>query len=67
MSDPDFDPHQHVPNKIDRLTADGIEQVHDHLSDDNAAEYAQASVEYQAAFLWEMVDQGVIDLRIRGR
>jgi hypothetical protein len=40
MSDPDFDPHQHVPDEIDRLTADGIEQVHDHLSDDNAAEYA---------------------------
>ncbi|HET7325442.1 MAG TPA: hypothetical protein VFJ06_14035 [Halococcus sp.] len=62
----EFDPHRHVPDEIDYITADGIEQVHDHLSDENAAEYAEASVEYQAAFLWEMVDRGVIDLTIGG-
>jgi hypothetical protein len=61
-----FDPHQHVPDEIDLITADGIEQVHDHLSDDNAAEYAEASVEEQAAFLWDMVDRGVIDLNVGG-
>jgi hypothetical protein len=62
-----FDPHQHVPDEIDHITADGIEQVHDHLSDDNAAEYAEASVEEQAAFLWNMVDRGAIDLNVGGR
>jgi hypothetical protein len=62
-----FDPHQHVPDEIDTITADGIEQVHDHLSDDNAAEYAEASVEEQAAFLWDMVDRGAIDLNVGGR
>ena len=62
-----FDPHQHVPDKIDHITADGIEQVHDHLSDENAAIYAASSVEEQAAFLWEMVDRGVIDLNLRSR
>jgi hypothetical protein len=60
----DFDPHQHVPDEIDTITADGIEQVHEHLSNDNADEYAEASVEEQAAFLWEMVDRDVIDLNI---
>lgn len=64
MTGSEFDPHQHVPDRIDYITADGIEKVHEHLSDDNAAEYAQASVEEQAAFLWEMVDRGVIDLTI---
>ncbi|HET7323521.1 MAG TPA: hypothetical protein VFJ06_04245 [Halococcus sp.] len=63
----DFDPHQYVPDRIDIITADGIEQVHDHLSDENAVEYAEASVEEQATFLWEMVDRGVIDLEISGR
>lgn len=61
-----FDPYQYVPDRIDTITADGIEQVHDHLSDENAAEYAEASVEAQAMFLWEMVDRGVIDLTIGG-
>lgn len=60
----DFDPYQHVPDEIDHITASGIEQVHASLSDDNAAEYVEASVEEQAAFLWEMVDEGVIDLTI---
>lgn len=60
----DFDPYQHVPDEIDLITAEGIEQVHDSLSDDNAAEYAEASVEEQAVFLWKMVDEGVIDLNI---
>ena len=62
-----FDPHQHVPDEIDYITADGIEQVHEHLSDENAAIYADASVGEQAAFLWEMVDQGVIELSLSGR
>ena len=60
-------PHRHVPDEIDYITADGIEQVHDHLNDENAAIYAASSVEEQAAFLWKMVDQGVIDLSLRGR
>ena len=62
-----FDPHQHAPDEIDHITADGIEQVHDHLSDENAAIYAASSLEEQAAFLWEMVDRDVIDLSLRGR
>jgi hypothetical protein len=62
----DIDPHQHVPDHIDIITADGIEQVHDALGDENAAEYAAAAVEEQAAFLWEMVDRGVIDLSLEG-
>lgn len=62
-----IDPHQHVPDRIDYITADGIEQVHDHLSDENATEYAEASVEEQAAFLWEMVDRDVIDLSLGSR
>lgn len=60
----DFDPYQHVPDRIDYLTADGIEQVHESLSAENAAIYAEASLERQAAFLWKMVDCGVIDLTI---
>lgn len=67
MTGSDFDPHQHVPDRIDYITADGIKQVHDSLSDENAAEYAQAPVERQAMFLWEMVDRGVIDLKIGDR
>jgi hypothetical protein len=62
-----FDPYQHVPDEIDRITADGIEQIHDHLSDENAALYAASSVEEQAAFLWKMVDRDVINLSIDGR
>lgn len=60
----DCDPYQHVPDEIDYIAAEGIEQVHDSLSDDNAAEYAEASAEEQAAFLWKMVDEGVIDITI---
>lgn len=63
----DFDPYQHVPDRIDYITASGIEQVHDSLSDENAAEYAEASVEEQATFLWKMVDRGVIDFEIGSR
>ncbi|WP_241431181.1 hypothetical protein [Halococcus thailandensis] len=62
-----FDPHQHVPDEIDYITADGIEQVHEHLNDENAAIYAASSVEEQAAFLWKMVDQDVIDLSLSSR
>ncbi|WP_425311110.1 hypothetical protein [Halococcus dombrowskii] len=65
--DDSVNPHRHVPDEIDYITADGIEQVHEHLSDENAAIYAASSVEEQAAFLWKMVDQGVIDLSLRGR
>lgn len=63
----DFDPCQHIPDRIDIITASGIQQVHDALSDENAAEYAETSVEEQAAFLWKMVDRGVIDLEIGDR
>ena len=34
MAADEFDPHQHVPDHIDIITAEGIEQVHEHLSDE---------------------------------
>lgn len=63
----EVNPFQHVPDRVDIITADGIEQVHDSLNDTNAAVYAASSVEEQAAFLWKMVDYGVIDLTLGER
>ena len=64
-----YDPHQYVPDRIDILSADGLVQMHEALSDENAAKLRSVDPEEQAVMFWKMVEKGVItaDLTRRDR
>ena len=61
----EYDPYEHVPDRIDQVTASGLEQLHDALDTENAARLRSVAVETQANLLWKLVEEGAIDLNIR--
>lgn len=63
----DYDPFEHVPDRIDAVTASGLEQLHDALATRNRAKLRSASVERQAHLLWASIEQGTIDLDVGTR
>jgi hypothetical protein len=60
----EINPHEHVPDRIDTITAEGIAELHEALSDANAARLANEPPEVQAALLWRMVESGAVDLSL---
>ena len=62
----DYAPFEHVPDRIDQITASGLEQLHDELNDQNKAKLRSVPVEQQAGVLWRLVEKGTISLYIAG-
>ena len=60
-----YDPYEFVPDRIDQVTASGLEQLHDAFNTENAARLRSVSVETQANLLWKLVEEGEINLTIR--
>ena len=58
----EYDPFEYVPDRIDQITASGLEQLHDALADHNKRKLRSVPVEQQAGILWSLVDKGAIDL-----
>jgi len=62
----EYDPFEYVPDRIDQITASGLEQLHDELNDQNKAKLRSVPVEQQAGVLWRLVEKGTISLDIAG-
>ena len=58
----EYDPFEHVPNRIDAISASGLVEMHDALNEENTAQLESLSIEDQAIMLWKMVEKGVIDV-----
>ena len=61
----EYGPFAHVPDRIDQITASGLEQLHDALNEDNRMKLHSIPVKQQGALLWSLVEQGTIDLVAR--
>ena len=65
MSDEDedeYDPFEHVPDRIDAISASGLVEMHEALNEENTAQLESLPIEDQAIMLWKMVEKGVIDV-----
>jgi len=65
MSDEDedeYDPFEHVPGRIDAISASGLVEMHEALNEQNTVKLESMSIEDQAIMLWKMVEKGVIDV-----
>jgi hypothetical protein len=65
MSDEDedeYDPFEHVPSRIDAISASGLVEMHEALNEQNTVKLESMSIEDQAIMLWKMVEKGVIDV-----
>ena len=65
MSDEDedeYDPFEHVPGRIDAISASGLVEMHDALNEQNTMKLESMPIEDQAIMLWKMVEKGVIDV-----
>jgi hypothetical protein len=60
----EYDPFEYVPDRIDQITASGLEQLHDALADRNKARLRSVPVEQQAGILWSLVEKEVIDVDV---
>jgi len=58
----EYDPFEHVPDRIDAISASGLVQMHEALNEQNTARLESLPVENQAVMLWKMVESGVIDV-----
>ena len=58
----EYDPFEYVPDRIDQITASGLEQLHNALADRNKRKLRSVEIEQQAGILWSLVDKGAIDL-----
>jgi len=57
-----YDPFEHVPDRIDAISASGLVQMHEALNEQNTARLESLPVEDQAIMFWKMVENGVIDV-----
>ena len=55
-----YDPFEHVPDRIDAISASGLVEMHDALNEENTAQLESLPIEDQAIMLWKMVKKGVI-------
>jgi protein tyrosine phosphatase (PTP) superfamily phosphohydrolase (DUF442 family) len=60
----DYDPFEYVPDRIDGITASGLEQMYDALAERNKAKLRSVEVETQAMILWGLVEKGTISLDV---
>ena len=60
----DYDPFECVPDRIDQVTASGLEQLYAALNEENQAKLRSAEVEQQAGMLWTFVEEGAISLDV---
>ena len=58
----EYDPFEHVPDRIDAISASGLIEMHEALNELNTARLESLPVEGQAIMLWNMVEKGVIDV-----
>ena len=58
----EYDPFEHVPDRIDAISASGLVEMHEALNEQNTARLESLPVEDQAIMLWKMVENGVIDV-----
>jgi riboflavin biosynthesis pyrimidine reductase len=58
----EYDPFEHVPGRIDAISASGLIEMHEALNELNTARLESLPVEGQAVMLWNMVEKGVIDV-----
>ena len=57
-------PFEHVSDRIDQVTASGLDQRHDALESSRQTKLRSVEIETQAAILWNLVEQGTINLDI---
>ena len=60
----DYDPFEYVPDRIDAVTASGLAQVYDALADRNRRRLASLPIEQQGVLLWNLVEQGAVNLDV---
>ena len=60
----EYDPFEYVPDRIDQITASGLEQLYEALNEQNKARQRSISIEQQAVILWDLVEKGTIDLNV---
>ena len=61
----EYDPFAFVPERIDAVSASGLEQLHAALSEHNRAKLVSLPIEEQAALLWDLVKRGAVDVDLR--
>lgn len=62
----EFDAYQYVPDRIDAITASGIEEMYANLDAVNRARCRDEEIEVVAHIFWELVEQGTIDPEVQG-
>ena len=58
----EYDPFEHVPDRIDAISASGLIEMYEALNEENTAKLESLPIEEQAIMLWKMVENGVIDV-----
>ena len=58
----EYDPLEHVPDRIDAISVSGLVEMHDALNEENTAQLESFPIEDQAIMLWKMVEKGEIDV-----
>ena len=64
QSSEEYDPFAYVPDRIDQVTASGLDQLHDALEPSRQAKLRSVAIETQAAILWDLVENGTISLDV---
>jgi len=63
----EYDLFEYVPDRIDQVTASGLEQLYAALTEENQAKLRSVEVEQQAGMLWTLVEEGTISLNVTNR
>lgn len=61
----EYDPFAFVPDRIDAVSASGLEQLHEALSERNRIKLVSLPIEKQAVLLWDLVERGAVDVELR--
>lgn len=64
--DEEFDAFEYVPDRIDAVTASGIEAMYEELGPVNRARCRESEIEVVAQVFWNLVDKGAIDWEVSG-
>lgn len=59
-----YNPHKHVPDRIDKITADGLVKLHEALNERNAERLRSVPPEEQKRLLWRLVRKNTISVEI---
>jgi len=61
----EYDPFAFVPDRIDAVSASGLEQLHEALSEQNRAKLVSLPIKEQARLLWDLVEEGAVNIDLR--